>query len=200
MDPREHDQFVDELLDSALARYRSAEPRPGLEERLLGRLRAEPQPKAWLGWTWRLAAGVAVLGTVLLTVLLRRTVHITPGSPAPSSAVEARKMDSPPSRLKAAFVEPIAKSHPTRRASSYLTRQLRSQRIGEKPHKDVFPSPAPLSEQEKLLLRYVRENPAPVLVALQRATDALEEIRIEPLEMPPPLDPESDREESESNR
>jgi len=199
MDPREHHQFVDELLDSALARYRSAEPRPGLEERVLGCLRAEPQPRPRFGWAWWLSAGVAVLGTVLLAVLLRRTVHITPGSPAPSSAVEARKMNSPPSALKAAFVEPIAKSHPTRRASAHLTRQLRSQRVGEEPHKDVFPSPAPLSEQEKLLLHYVRESPAPALMALQRATDALEEIQIKPLEIPS-LDFESEPAKNENNR
>ncbi len=198
MDPREHHQFVDELLDSALARYRSAEPRPGLEERVLTGLRADGPPRPWPSWTWRLAAGVAVLGTVVLAVLLRRTVHITPGSPGPNSSVEARKMNSPPPRLKAA-VEPIAKSHHTRRASAHLTRQLRSQRVGEEPHKDVFPSPAPPSEQEELLLRYVRENPAPVLVALQRATDTLEEIRIEPLEIPS-LDFESERAKNENNR
>ncbi len=198
MDPRDHHQFVDELLDSALARYRSAEPRPGLEERVLTGLRADGQPRPWPGWAWRLAAGVAVLGTVVLAVLLRRTVHITPGSPGPNSSVEARKMDSPTPRLKAA-VDPIAKSHPTRQASSHLTRQLRSQCVGAEPHKDVFPSPAPLSEQEKLLLRYVRENPAPVLMALQRATDALEEIQIEPLEIPS-LDFESERAENENNR
>lgn len=199
MDPRERNQFVDELLDSALARYRSAEPRPGLEERVLARLCADGQPRPWPGWAWRLAAGVAVLGTVVLAVLLRRTVHITPGSPGPNSSVEARKMNSPPSGLKAAFVEPIAKSHPTRRASAHLTRQLRSQRVGAEPHKDVFPSPAPLSEQEELLLRYVRENPAPVLMALQRATDALEEIQIKPLEIPS-LDFESEPAENENNR
>ncbi len=197
MDPREHHQFVDELLDSALARYRSAEPRLGLEERVLGRLRADGQPRPWPVWAWRLAAGVAVLGTVVLAVLLRRTVHITPGLPGPNSSVEARKMNSPPSGSKAAFVEPIAKSHPARQASAHLTRQLRSQRVGAEPHKDVFPSPAPLSEEEKLLLRYVRESPAPVLMALQRATDALEEIRIEPLEIPS-LDFESARSQNDN--
>ncbi len=194
MDPRERNQFVDELLDSALARYRSAGPRPGLEERVLARLRAGGQPRPWPGWAWRLAAGVAVLGIVLaMGYLARRSINMSSTPPAPTAVAEARKEPTP----RPAVPQVIAKSHTSGRPASQIPRRATPRHASAEPRKDVFPSPAPLTDEEKLLLCYVRGTPAAVLIALSMHNEEMEDIQIKPLEIPP-LDTESARSQNDN--
>ena len=91
----DREKHLDAILDAALALYhRDAEPRTGLEDRILANLRTQPlaQRPRWLAWPWMTAAAV--------------------------------------------------------------------------PHQEVFPSPAPLSQQERLLLSYVKLTPEKVLIAV----------------------------------
>ncbi len=199
MDPREHHTFVDELLDSALARYRSAEPRPGLEERVLGRLRAEPEPKPWLGWTWRLAAGVAVFAIVVATAHWARWTVFAPGTPARisgGSPTEMSKSSASVSVSRSEVTKPVA-SPTARKMKSRTVRQAALRRVAE-PRGDVFPSPAPLSEQERLLIAYLKLNSSRALLAFHSGDEEIEEIQIKPLEIKP-LETESAQLENISN-
>jgi hypothetical protein len=73
MDAREPNRFVDDLLDAALERRRSVEPRLGLEKRLLANLRASPHTTPSPGsrrLEWAAAgvgAALAIAATALYT-------------------------------------------------------------------------------------------------------------------------------------
>src|SRR2546422_491523 len=65
IDRSSSDLFATELLDAALTNYRSAEPGPGLEQRILASARARHQRALWVGWAWRLGAAAAGPGLAL---------------------------------------------------------------------------------------------------------------------------------------
>ncbi len=52
MNPNDH---LDRILDHALSEYRDAEPLSGMEDRILRRLAAQPEPSS-RRWAWILAA------------------------------------------------------------------------------------------------------------------------------------------------
>ena len=68
MDP--HHEF-DELIDAALAGYSSTEPAPGLEARVLRRVRAV-EPARWRGWEFRFAVAVPAIASLLLAAFAVR--------------------------------------------------------------------------------------------------------------------------------
>src|SRR5256885_17161779 len=72
-EPESNRDKIDQILDASLANYnRAAEPRAGLEDRILANLRTQPVPAAsgWLSWQWLTGGAVAVAAVVLLAVLL----------------------------------------------------------------------------------------------------------------------------------
>jgi len=186
------DRFVDDLLDSALAQYAQAEPRAGLEGRLLARLRLEPE-RAAFGWRWlpMAAAAAVVLAAVLYfsggresrppevaveprplvaPTVTAPTVTPTPGPPAPlASRAGLRPRSAPRASIQAAA------------ASSSVRREQ-------------FPSPAALSEQEQLLLRFVKQTPPRELqgLARQNRAETIQELRVDALDIPPVVVGEAD--------
>jgi len=177
MDDKERDPFVDQLLDASLARYAEVEPRPGLEERLLAGVRAEPPRPLWWRWAWLPAtAGAVVLivaGAIVLSerrepVRLAPPVARTAEAPAPPAPAPSPKETVPAARVKATPLAP--------RSATVLLAAL--------PRREEFPSTAPLSEQERLLLRYVQGTPREELLAAG-LRDPLAPLLIEPLVIPP---------------
>jgi hypothetical protein len=176
-------QFVDELLEASLRRYASAEPRPGLEGRVLAGVRARQEAtRRRTMWTWAVGmAGVAAMVTLLVIYRPHR-------QPAPSPvAAKAPANVSAPAAAKIAPPEQPPLPHRPRRPAVVS-------RIDTRPQQ--FPTPRPLSEQEKLLLVYVKSLEASSEVSVpatdQRSDQDLEippiriaTIRIEPLD---PLD------------
>src|SRR5260370_9508686 len=68
MADQDKDEHLDEMLDSLLANYSSAEPRPGFETRILATVRSQRQKrKLTLGWIFAsgLATGSAVVAIAL---------------------------------------------------------------------------------------------------------------------------------------
>ena len=63
---------LDSLIDHALASYTPAEPRPGLEQRILASVVAASQPRTW-AWrpAWVLAAAAALIAVVGLPVAFK---------------------------------------------------------------------------------------------------------------------------------
>lgn len=162
---------LDRTLDTALAKYASAEPREGLEERILANLRtASTRDAQRTLWSW----GVAVLAAFLLiaAVLAWRW---NPSTHTPIA--------SHPSTLKQAPVAPdLAHSdgNTTTPPKSVQRRRLRDrpqrETVAANPKLDVFPSPLPLSEQEKILASYVSQYPKhAALVAEARMDDLRQE-------------------------
>jgi hypothetical protein len=183
MHEKDNNCFADELLDAALARHRSADPRPGLEGRVLAHLRAEPRPAPWFRWGWlpALASVAALMLAVGAFYAARRGVV-----PERVSPMVARTAEQPP---VAAPPAPAELSVPPRQPRPAVPRLEQPQPVQvavvvASPRRPQFPTPAPLSEQEKLLLRYVSETPKEILLATLTKRRSLEELRLEELQIP----------------
>ncbi len=150
---------LDRALDAALAKY-AAEPRIGLEARVLANLRsaqADAPQRTWLRWAPLSAAAVVLIaGLVWKTgtkpnVAFNQTVPVPQVSPLPqNSAVQPE--------TGAKTIVRMTAHHPR-----HASRPAR-------PRLDQFPSPQPLSQQEQLLASYVSQfHDQAVLVARARA-------------------------------
>jgi hypothetical protein len=167
----QREKFVDDLLDKALANYSQAEARMGLEGRVLARLEEEKaaSPRGWWRWAWVPAAAVALIAGGLYLA--------RPKPQAPTASSVAVK--SGPAVQTATATRPQAQ----RRAES----RPRLVEAAAKPAQ--FPAPAPLSEQERLLLAYVKLQPQAAAEQAKAAGEPLVEMKIEPLEIQP-LEPD----------
>jgi hypothetical protein len=174
MTDREKDNHLDELLDSALAQYSFEEPRPGLETRILARVREAKATAAWpsRSWRWLWAGAMAAVALVTFVVLAGRHSRLpVPGNKVvrvPQAPVPVR----PPVQSSAPAIVTHVPKHGRKspeRAHAETTRLNREQRPS------VFPTPAPLSEQEKLALVYAARAPKGELMAQIKVPDAEEE-------------------------
>jgi len=179
---------IDDMLDSLLANYSSAEPRPGLEIRILANLReAEKQaPYEWWNfkWTW---AGVVAGAIIMAAVLINGRHRVEPpahvivktNQPAPQPEIQPHAPATPNETAKTHRRKPPAARQPRNAALA----------LSERPA--VFPTPTPLSEQEKLLLSYLAGTPheeviaqchpdEPPLVGDQDQTEAIPDLRLIP--------------------
>lgn len=159
----------DRALDAALAKYTSVEPRAGLEERILAHLRSADAPTIvhpW--WNWRIAAVLAATLLIAASVLSRWNKASQPPivlqrpqvKEAPIAPQVANRENSPASQKKL----------PRRRGMRTQTQQ---EIIAAAPKLDVFPSPLPLSEQEKILSLYVEKYPEHAALVAEARMDAL---------------------------
>jgi hypothetical protein len=57
--------------------------------------------------------------------------------------------------------------------------------LADSPRRDVFPSPSPLSEEEKLLVSYVRHRPCGALAAFSEDDQPVASLRVPDLNIPP---------------
>lgn len=186
------DKFVDELLDAGLAQRRSVEPRLGIEQRVLARLRTEERSAGWRAWPWRLAAGLAVAGMIGALVFVASRRQRVPGPPS-IAGVESSGSTAPAASIRSKASEPGSKAAGSQRPATRRAPMgnslavLTSLPARNEPRGEVFPTPAPLSDQEKLLLAYLRLAPAPNALNFDKGEDVSGEIEIKPLEEIPPL-------------
>ncbi|MFB3922050.1 MAG: hypothetical protein ACE145_10025 [Terriglobia bacterium] len=173
MNPRERERFVDDLLDASLRQYRSAEPRAGLENRILASVRASEFATQPRRWAWALAGGVAIL--VIAVVSLRFVSRPVPRTATvPSAPLTAAKTETP-------------KGISTVRGAARVTRKPnRPQRVVMEAQRrpEQFPTPAPLTEQETLLLLYLQRTPASEL-ATTTTEEPIEDLKIPELAFAP---------------
>jgi len=145
----------DRLLDEALRSY-VAEPRPGLEGRVLAGMRPRPGLRRW-AWL------IPVLACLLpVAVLLRE-----PGVDPPPRPEVARAEEPPP------LPEPAPRVVAAARGRAALPRRAEFFRSG------------PLSNEERALLAFVREAPEQMLPRLGEPIEPIriDEIKIEPLKI-----------------
>ena len=155
---RSIDWLNDDWLDAALRQYGQAEPRPGLENRVLAAVRAEREHRTshkWPAW--------AALAAVTAILLIGAGVFLSNPRTGRVSAPLAKENQSPlernapaQSQAEGAQIEELA------------GRRIRSGVPRTRPHhvlesatarSEQFPSPEPLSAQEIILARYVEQFP-----------------------------------------
>ncbi len=185
---------TEELLDRALEHYHAVEPRPGLEQRVLAELEAAPVQK--LDWNrWLLPLTASVLAAVLLFALLidrpDQPTEITPSE----RIAESRPVEPAPVVPSEEVLPAVPKPVPaTATASSKKVRKPAPRpavrAAAQPPRLSTFPTPRPLSEQERLLLGMVQTARAsgslPSLVeSAKKERLTVSAISIRPLEIRP---------------
>ncbi|MFZ0761997.1 MAG: hypothetical protein WAM69_18775 [Candidatus Sulfotelmatobacter sp.] len=175
---------LEQELDAALANFAAGEPRAGIEERILANLRAEREHASARAW-WRrpalgVAAGVVIVAAILLASRSGKPNLVVTGQRPATSAqsdeqtatrLAANEVSSPshPSALHPSA--PLAMKKPARR------RIRRSEIVlASGPRLDQFPSPRPLSEQEKLLVRYVQQFPKEAILIAKAQAESEKEM------------------------
>jgi hypothetical protein len=185
-------QTLDRELDTALAKYATVEVRPGMEDRILANLRAagEHAPARWR-WPWTIrwsVAAVAVAATVLLIVGL---AWRSGARPAPAIA---QRQGTP---LDAQSATPQSKSI---RLPAPVTRPVVRRIVATAaPKLEQFPSPQPLSEQEKLLAAYVDDYPDRAVLLARARIEALRRDQIEETQPLPQAEGATDSEDQNSD-
>ncbi len=153
---REQDE-IDRLLDTALAKYSAAEPRPGLEERILTRLRDErKRAPALAWWYWVMVPTLAMalvafglwrqFGKSSAPPIANHPVVSAPSVNLPEPEIAHRDANTPAPRK----VERTRRTRPQSQVMAINTAT---------PKLDQFPSPQPLSEQELALAKYASAYP-----------------------------------------
>ncbi|MFZ0746452.1 MAG: hypothetical protein WAM85_18740 [Terracidiphilus sp.] len=188
---REKDE-LDDLLDAALGTYADPGPDSDLDQRILARIAAqklaEPAPRRhWLPWVIALPAAACLL---LLVFSGPKTAH-PPSGPATKAAV--RPSQSPVITAHSephpvAHVEPVRGSQRPFHAAVYRPVVLAA-KSAPLPKLDVFPTPQPLSPEERALVMFAARAPErerQSLIEAQKQSD--EPLRIEAINIPP-LDP-----------
>jgi len=171
-------QEIDRWLDEALTHYASAEPRPGLENRTLARLASETRAPGNIHW-WAFALGTAALA-VLLLLWLRPALQTVP-PPDVRWTAEVR----PPMALTLA-TSSSAGAGRLEQPRSVATARYQG---GVQPKRERFPSPSPLTQQEKMLARFVRDFPQKAAVVAQLQTELYQQ---DQKEMASPWPPKED--------
>jgi len=175
---------IDEMLDSLLANYSSAEPRPGLETRILANLKLENHRDAksreagrsWWGLKWMWAAA-AVAALIVGGVLISGKRHVAPPThtvvQTVQPAVQQRVIPHPGVKQPAVQEPSVQSSVPAVGVTPAV--RHRDKTLAPEPQQNatlalnqrppVFPTPTPLSEQERLLLQYYSRTPREEVIA-----------------------------------
>ena len=151
---------LDQLIDSAMAEYADAEPLAGLEERVLERVRLERAGKRSF-WRWSIA--VVAVAAALLVILVPRPQQVDVRRTARSAEVR----EGPPP----------AANHATPPRARPQTSRSPQHRM---PKRDQFPTPAPLTAEERALLHLARFHSDEL-----QPTRELQPIEIAPIEIAP---------------
>jgi len=178
-------QFLDELLEASLERYGGGEPRAGLEMRIMAGVRSRQGAARRLRLVWATAVCAGLLAAVVLVFHSARA----PGRHSTTSASGAHKTP-----LQAAKAPASPGSASARLGTPRLVRGPKEKPRTPKPgvratrRPEQFPTPMPLTEQEKLLLAYVANASKPDLLAETNhaeATADIPSIKVAPLEIQP---------------
>jgi hypothetical protein len=169
---------LDRELDAALATYVAAEPRAGLEERVLANLRAEREQVVVRVW-WRWPA-IAVLAAAVVTgmglVLVQRSGKnvreisiqqppaVGPGAPQPSP-------QNPPHRGRVQNPQVVGTTALRGKVRHRIDRP--EDVVAAVPRLERFPCPQPLSEQEEALAKYVANYPEHAVMLARARMDEL---------------------------
>lgn len=169
----EKDKEIDRMLDALLANYSSADPRLGLETRILATLRDRAHEneshRSWkLRWIW-VGVATAAAAIIIAAGLINVRRHVAP----PANVVV--KTNQPATQPGMQPHVPVANEEAAmiHRHKPPLPKQKRNMALAIRERPAVFPTPSPLSEQEKLLLSYLARTPREEMIAQSRPEEAL---------------------------
>lgn len=171
----DNEKHLDGLLDSALAGYSQAEPRPGLEGRIIARLSVasasqETERTSWLRWWPAIGFAVAAIVAVAIFIAMPKS---KPGNPTPEQTVVKQVAPTPstpavqqPTQVarltRAPHVNAVRRSVLPQPSSA--TQGLAKPLLAVTSEKQEAILGSPLSDQERLLLAYLRRTPAQEIV------------------------------------
>lgn len=169
-DSKNNDRKLEEMLDSMLSTYSSAEPRPGLETRILANLNEQSAQRTsgWrIGWIW--IGGIATAVAVILLMTYLRRPQPLPVHPEMASRPSRQETGIPKRSQETSLLPAVTPKHsPSRRVTQVASGAHPVAKERAEVRQEVFPSRSPLSEQEKLLLRYLANTPRQELIAQSR--------------------------------
>jgi hypothetical protein len=185
---RRHDRDeLDDLIDRALPGYSTSEPMHGLEERVLRRVRtagaSSPGPRRY---RWALA--FPVLAAVFLGAIVLRTLPSSKSQTTGTAAGHALPVTAfktpPPAPLRPSVPEPASPA--TKVSRRTLPRQDRRARPAAVPKKESFPTPAPMTAEERALIAWAGREPAAVIQAFEDLRKpGNEPLSIQPIQIQP---------------
>ena len=197
MADRKQDE-LDRMIESALAKYAAAEPRAGLEGRVLANLQAErTRIPVRPDWHWAMAG--AMLAVVVVTLALAWR------SAKPSHGVANNRQDvatqSPNQPATQANRDGggILPPEPTAIRKHTTPRRHPPIPIAAQPKLDQFPSPQPLSEQERILAMYIAQYPEHAVLVARARSEELRRDQLEEMQTFRSGAPDTDSEERNSN-
>jgi hypothetical protein len=159
--------LIDQLLDAALKEYAAAEPRPGLEGRILANLRTERDHTPTQVWRWSMLLAVSTILLIGTAVFFKKHHSNAP--------VATGNHGTAPTAKK----EPTAPKNEPRAFSASRTRRRGKSLWSSVPRLEQFTSPRPLSKQEELLVRYIEQFPREAVLMARAQTELLQQEMIE---------------------
>ena len=176
---------LDLLVDAALAKYTAVEPRAGLEQRILANLRIKTEKTAdrrW--WHWSLWATAVITAVVILAVAWgphrqsRPTVVDLPSANHPSAEPSASvsNWSKRSSSHEERPVDHVVRLAPPKQS---VRRNYEAQVPTPTPKLDQFPSPQPLTEEEKMLAEYVGQHHEQAVLIARARKERLEQYRLQ---------------------
>lgn len=174
---------LDALLDKALTEYGVPVPRAGLENRILANLRIEQERRIRVRRCWTLGSAFALVA-VVGAIWIASPAHV-PRSPGGTSTVRATdRVESPAfSNRERTGTMQLGTANVHRRSAQ--RRLLTESAHNFQPKLSEFPAPRPLSEQERLLLAFIKAAPNPEVLAVMSQASNSSNLQIMDLEIPP---------------
>lgn len=180
---------LDRWLDSALRQYGDTEPRAGLERRIIANLEIAQRERISAPW-WRAFAISVLAACFVLSIWVGMNRAHRKSAPvarplvlgAVNTAFPPRPASSPGHRRSLA-----------RRATRHASPP--QPKFAVEPRLAQFPSPRPLTEQEQLLARYVRNFPQEARIVAREQTEVEAGKQLEELAMEKSLGVNSDQRE-----
>ena len=188
VDNSDREREMERWIDDAVSQYGKAEPRPGLEGRVLARLaearqESSPAPPWWsMRWWSALAfSAAAILALVMVWQQRRGPAHI-PANPVAKIATtprteehaagSKRPLEENTKSARESRVRAVAQNRANHHALAVAATQ-------NAPKLERFPAPQPLSEQEQLLARYVQEFPRKAALMARAQTELRKQDELE---------------------
>lgn len=177
------------MIDEGLAQYAKAEPRAGLEGRVLAQImearrEAQERSSGRLRWWGALAFGTAAALLIALALLGRFNQRTIPQTPVAKVAVPPQASKSVASAAGQGTGLPGVMSFKSGLSKLTPGKSERGKRGGAAqsnatPKLEQFPSPRPLSEQEQILMSYVAQYPEKAALIAQAQAEVLKRDREE---------------------
>jgi hypothetical protein len=165
---------LDHKLDATLAKFTTADPRAGLEDRILATLRTEQERAAEPSW-WRWPAIAALVAMIVVTVFVgwrsRKPVQNIAAQHPQITMQTIERVKTPVATNSERSSIPLHEPSERRLRPRTLSRPAAIAVPSPKP--DQFPSPQPLSQQEIILADYIKTYPEHAALIAEARTDEL---------------------------